>query len=99
MSTADAALIALGERFEKRLLEYMDAWLAWASLMRAARAEAESDLAGFSVAIQRNGCGRGVPGRRPGGSLVLCTGRIYWLGNQGSRHHRYCAFGVMARQQ
>ena len=34
----------------------MDAWLAWAPLMRAARAEAESDLAGFSVAIQRNGC-------------------------------------------
>jgi hypothetical protein len=56
MSTADAALIGLGERFERRLLEYMDAWLAWAPLMRAARAEAESDLAGFSVAIQRNGC-------------------------------------------
>src|SRR5436190_10140069 len=56
MSTADAALIALGERFERRLLEYMDAWLAWAPLMRAARAEAESELAGFSVAIQRNGC-------------------------------------------
>ena len=56
MSTTDAALIGLGERFEKRLLEYMDAWLAWAPLMRAARAEAESDLAGFSVAIQRNGC-------------------------------------------
>jgi hypothetical protein len=56
MSTPDAALIALGERFERRLLEYMDAWLAWAPLMRAARAEAESDLAGFAVAIQRNGC-------------------------------------------
>jgi hypothetical protein len=56
MSTADAALIALGERFERRLLEYMDAWLAWAPLMRAARAEAESDLAGLSVAIQRKGC-------------------------------------------
>jgi histone H3/H4 len=56
MSTADAALIALGERFERRLLEYMDAWLAWAPLMRAARAEAESDLARFSVAIQRTGC-------------------------------------------
>src|SRR5262249_48443890 len=56
MSTADAALIALGERFERRMLEYMDAWLAWAPLMRAARAEAESDLAGFTVAIQRNGC-------------------------------------------
>ena len=56
MSTAEAALIGLGERFERRLLEYMDAWLAWAPLMRAARAEAESDLAGFSGAIQRNGC-------------------------------------------
>src|SRR5262249_39627239 len=44
MSTADAALIALGDRFERRLLEYMDAWLAGAPLMRAARAEAESDL-------------------------------------------------------
>jgi hypothetical protein len=39
MATADAALIALGERFERRLLEYMDAWLAWTPLMRAARAE------------------------------------------------------------
>ena len=57
MATADAALIALGERFERRLLEYMDAWLASAPLMRAARAEADSDLAGFSVAIQRTGCG------------------------------------------
>jgi len=56
MSTADAALIALGERFERRLLEYMDAWLAWAPLMRAARAEAESDLARFTVAIQRSAC-------------------------------------------
>jgi hypothetical protein len=57
MSTAtDGELIARGERFESRLLEYMDAWLAWAPLMRAARAEAESDLAGFTVAIQRN-CG------------------------------------------
>jgi hypothetical protein len=56
MSTADAALIGLGERFERRLLEYMGAWLAWAPLMRAARAEAESDLAGFSIAIQRTGC-------------------------------------------
>jgi hypothetical protein len=56
MPTADAALIALGERFERRLLEYMDAWLAWAPLMRAARAEAESDLAGLSVVIQCNGC-------------------------------------------
>jgi AAA family ATP:ADP antiporter len=42
---------------------------------------------------------RGVPRRRPGGSLVLCARRIYWLGDQGSRHHRYCAFGAMARQQ
>jgi hypothetical protein len=55
MSTSDAALIALGERFARRLLEYMDAWPAWAPLMRAARAEAESDLAGFTVAIQHTG--------------------------------------------
>ena len=56
MPTADAALIAVGEEFERRLLEYMDAWLAWAPLMRAARAKAESDLAAFTVAIQRTGC-------------------------------------------
>ena len=56
MSTVDAALMALGERFERLLLEYMEAWLAWAPLMRAARAEAESDLARFTVAIQRTGC-------------------------------------------
>ncbi len=36
MSTAnpDAELVARGERFEKFLLEYMDAWLEWAPLMR-----------------------------------------------------------------
>ena len=34
MTATDAALIALGERFEKLLLEYVDAWLAWAPLMR-----------------------------------------------------------------
>jgi hypothetical protein len=44
VSTSDAALIALRERFERRLLDYMDAWLAWAPLMRVARAEAEIDL-------------------------------------------------------
>ena len=57
MSTAnpDAELVARGERFEKFLLEYMDAWLAWAPLMRAARAEAEKDLAALTTAIQRNG--------------------------------------------
>ena len=56
MSTAtDAELIALGERFEKLLLEYVDAW-AWAPLMRAARAEAEADIAILAAAIQRNGC-------------------------------------------
>src|SRR5262245_61567626 len=46
MSTADAALIALGKRFERRLLEHMDAWLAWAPLMRAARTEAEATWPG-----------------------------------------------------
>src|SRR5215470_4473306 len=57
ISTAtDAELIALGERFEKLLLEYVDAWLAWAPLMRAARAEAEADIATLTAAIQRNGC-------------------------------------------
>jgi hypothetical protein len=57
MSTAtDAELIALGERFEKLLLEYVDAWLAWAPLMHAAHAEAEADIATLTAAIHRNGC-------------------------------------------
>jgi hypothetical protein len=42
MSTAtDATLIALGEGFEKLLLEHMDAWLIWAPRMRAARANSQ----------------------------------------------------------
>jgi hypothetical protein len=55
-SHSDAELIALGERFEKLLLEHVDARLAWAPLMRAARAEAEADIATLTAAIQRNGC-------------------------------------------
>jgi hypothetical protein len=52
MSTAtDATLIALGERFEKLLLEHMDAWLTWAPRMRAARAEVEDNTASLAVAI------------------------------------------------
>src|SRR5215468_3299108 len=46
MTATDAALIALGERFEKLLLEHMDAWLEWAPRMRAA----------LAVAIQHTGC-------------------------------------------
>jgi hypothetical protein len=53
--STNANLIALGERFERRLLEYMDAWLAWTPLMRAARAEVGDDRAALSAAI-RNGC-------------------------------------------
>jgi hypothetical protein len=57
MSTAtDATLIALGERFEKLLLEHMDAWLTWAPRMRAARAEVKDNTASLAVAIQRTGC-------------------------------------------
>src|SRR6266498_4914509 len=57
MSTAtDATLIALGERFEKLLLEHMDAWLTWAPRMRATRAEVENNTASLAVAIQRTGC-------------------------------------------
>jgi len=57
MSTAtDADLIALGERFEKLLLEHMDAWLEWAPRMRAALAEVRDNTAALAVAIQRNGC-------------------------------------------
>jgi hypothetical protein len=33
-SPTDATLIALGERFEKLLLEHMDAWVTWAPRMR-----------------------------------------------------------------
>ena len=57
MSTAtNADLIALGERFEKLLLEYMDAWLEWAPRMRAALAEVRDNTAALAVAIRRNGC-------------------------------------------
>jgi hypothetical protein len=38
-STADAKLIALGRRYEKLLLKYIDATLQWAPLSRAARDE------------------------------------------------------------
>jgi hypothetical protein len=57
MSTeTDTKLIALGERFEKLLLEHMDAWLVWAPRMRAALAEVRDNTAALAVAIQRNGC-------------------------------------------
>jgi hypothetical protein len=57
MSTeTDTKLIALGERFEKLLLEHMDAWLEWAPRMRAALAEVRDNTAALAVAIQRNGC-------------------------------------------
>jgi hypothetical protein len=54
MPTAtDATLIALGDRFEKLLLEHR---LVWAPRMRAARAEVEDNTASLAVAIQRTGC-------------------------------------------
>src|SRR5437870_3853135 len=57
MTTAtDVELIELGERFEKLLLEHMDAWLAWAPRMRAAHAEVKDNMAALAVAIQRTGC-------------------------------------------
>src|SRR6516164_7802212 len=56
MTATDAALIALGERFEKLLLEHMDAWLEWAPRMRAAHAEVRDNMAALAVAIQRTGC-------------------------------------------
>src|SRR6516164_6982843 len=57
MSTeTDTKLIALGERFEKLLLEHMDAWLVWAPRMRAALAEVRDNTAALAVAIQRSGC-------------------------------------------
>jgi hypothetical protein len=45
MTATDAALIALGERFEKLLLEHMDAWLEWALQMRAAHAKVRDNMA------------------------------------------------------
>jgi hypothetical protein len=57
MSTAtDAELIALGERFEKLLLEHMDAWLEWSPRMRAALAEVRDNAAALAAAIQRYDC-------------------------------------------
>src|SRR5262249_28115876 len=57
MSTAtDGELTARGERFERLLLEHIDAWLAWAPRMRAALAEAKDSAASLAVAVQRNGC-------------------------------------------
>src|SRR5262245_61492437 len=53
MTATDAALIALGERFEKLLLEHMDAWLEWAPRMRAAHAEVRDNMGALAVAIQR----------------------------------------------
>jgi hypothetical protein len=56
MSTAtDAELVALGERFEKLLLEYLGSWLDWAPRMRAAHAEVGDDTATLAAAIQRTG--------------------------------------------
>src|SRR4029077_10981784 len=52
----DAELVARGERFEKFFLEYMDAWLEWAPLMRAARAQVGDDIAVLITAIERTGC-------------------------------------------
>ena len=57
MSTAtDAELIAIGEQFEKLLLEHMDAWLEWAPRMRAALAEVRDNTAALAAAIERSGC-------------------------------------------
>jgi hypothetical protein len=55
-ANADAELVARGERFERFLLEYMDAWLEWAPLMRAARAQVGDDIGVLITAIERTGC-------------------------------------------
>jgi hypothetical protein len=56
MSTAaDSELVALGERFEKLLLEYLGSWLDWAPRMRAAHAEVGDNAAALAAAIQRTG--------------------------------------------
>ena len=46
-------------RFEKLLLEHMDAWLEWAPRMRAAHAEVRDNMAAIAVAIQRTGSASG----------------------------------------
>jgi hypothetical protein len=55
-ATTDAELIALGDRFEKLLLEHMDAWLVWAPRMRAALAEVRDNTAALAAALQRYDC-------------------------------------------
>ena len=56
MSTAaDSELVALGEQFEKLLLEYLGSWLDWAPRMRAAHAEVGDNAAALAAAIQRTG--------------------------------------------
>jgi hypothetical protein len=52
MSAAtDAGLVALGERFEKLLLEYVGSWLNWAPRMRAAHAEVGDNTAALAAAL------------------------------------------------
>src|SRR2546429_438383 len=54
--STNAELIARGEQLERLLLEYVNAWLAWAPRMRAAHAEARDNTASLAAAIQRHGC-------------------------------------------
>jgi hypothetical protein len=54
--STNAELIARGEQLERLLLEYVNAWLAWAPRMRAAHAEASDNTASLAAAIQRHGC-------------------------------------------
>ena len=97
MSTAnpDAELVARGERFEKFLLEYMDAWLEWAPLMRAARAQVGDDIAGAPAATRRKHvcqslnviCSRSPRGSSPRWQhrSAGCALRRWWL---SGRHFR-----------
>jgi hypothetical protein len=63
MSTAtDAELVALGERFEKLLLEYVGSWLNWTPQMRAAHAEVGDNTAALAAALQHAG-GEGAQAR------------------------------------
>src|SRR5437764_1464937 len=61
MTATDAALIALGERFEKLLLEHTDAWLEWAP-----RIEADVESKDVDAQHHRRGAAARVnPASRP----------------------------------
>jgi hypothetical protein len=55
-ATTDPELIALGDRFEKLLLEHMDVCSCGRRRLRAALAEVRDNTAALAAALQRCGC-------------------------------------------